>query len=213
MTVHQWHKDTNGEKVVQALKKNQFNAVYFPNKEEAEKYILDFISPGAQVGFGGSMTLTEGMGLVEKVKMKGAEALVHGTPQLSAEEKLEIMRKQQICDVFLASTNAVTLDGFLVNIDGVGNRVAAMTFGPKKVIIVIGTNKICKDVDAAFNRLETIVAPKNNKRLNYENPCTVNGSCVNCQTSTRVCRIYSVMKRKPMLSDMTVVVIGEDLGY
>ncbi|GAB6182046.1 lactate utilization protein [Desulfotomaculum defluvii] len=213
MTVHQWHRDTIGQKAVQALIKNQFDAVYFPSKEEAGEYILKFISPGAQVGFGGSMTLTEGMGLVEKTKAKGAELLVHGDPQLSAEEKLEVMRQQQICDVFLTSTNAVTLDGCLVNIDGNGNRVAAMTFGPKKVVVVAGVNKICKDIEAAFGRLQSIAAPKNNKRLNLENPCTITGSCANCQNASRICRIYSVLKKKPSLTDITVVIIGEELGY
>lgn len=213
MSIHQWHKDTLGQKVVQALKKNHFDAVYFSNKEEAVEHVLNFISPGVQVGFGGSMTLTKGLGLVERVKAKGAELLFHGDPKLSPEEKLEIMRKQQICDVFLASTNALTLDGYLVNIDGVGNRVAAITFGPKKVVIVAGTNKICKDEEAAFERLQTIVSPMNNKRLNYDNPCTITGVCSECQGSTRICRIYSVMRKKPMLTDITVVVVGEELGY
>lgn len=213
MTVHQWHRDTVGQKAVQALIKNQFDAVYFATKGEAEEHILKFINPGAKVGFGGSMTLTEDLGLVEKVKAKGAITLVHGDPQLSAAEKLEVMRQQQICDVFLASTNAVTLDGCLVNIDGVGNRVAAITFGPKKVVIVVGVNKICQDVEAALQRLQSIAAPKNNKRLKYENPCTITGSCANCQSPTRICRIYSVIKRKPMLTDITVVIIGEELGY
>lgn len=213
MTVHQWHRDTVGQRAVQALIKNQFDAVYFATKGEAEEHILQFINSGAKVGFGGSMTLAEDLGLVEKVKAKGAITLVHGDPQLSAAEKLEVMRQQQICDVFLASTNAVTLDGCLVNIDGVGNRVAAITFGPKKVVIVVGVNKICQDVEAAHHRLQSTAAPKNNKRLQYENPCTVTGSCANCQSPTRICRIYSVIKRKPMLTDITVVIIGEELGY
>ncbi|SHE59341.1 lactate utilization protein [Desulforamulus putei] len=213
MSIDQWHRDTLGQRVVQALKKNQFDAVYFPTREEAVEHVLSFISPGAQVGFGGSMTLTKELNLAEQVKAKGADLLIHGDPKLSPEEKMEIMRKQQVCDVFLTSTNALTLDGYLVNIDGVGNRVAAMTFGPKKVVVVVGINKICKDVNAAFERLQTIVSPKNNKRLNYTNPCTITGVCSECQSSTRICRIYSVIKKKPMLTDITVVVVGEELGY
>lgn len=213
MTVHQWHRDTLGQRAVQALIKNQFDAVYFASKGEAEEHILKFIKPAAKVGFGGSMTLTEDLGLVAKVKAKGAITLVHGDPQLTPAEKLAVMRQQQVCDVFLASSNAVTLDGCLVNIDGNGNRVAAITFGPKKVVIVVGVNKICQDVEAALQRLQSIAAPKNNQRLKLENPCTVTGSCANCQNPTRICRIYSVIKRKPTLTDITVVIIGEELGY
>lgn len=213
MTVHQWHKDTVGQRVVQELKKNQFDAVYFSTKEQAAEHVLSFIAPGVEVGFGGSMTLTEGLDLVEKARDKGAKLLVHGDPKLSAEEKMEVMRKQQVCDVFLSSSNAVTLEGYLVNIDGNGNRVAAMTFGPKKVIIVVGVNKVTKDLEAAYHRLEIIAAPKNNKRLNLSNPCTKLGSCADCRGASRICRIYSVMKKKPSLTDITVVVVGEDLGY
>lgn len=213
MSIHQWHKDTNGERLVQALKKNQFDAVYFPTGEQAVEHILGYITLGAQVGFGGSMTTSEGLNLVEKAREKGAELLVHGDPKLSPDERMEVMRKQQICDVFLTSSNAVTMDGFLVNIDGNGNRVAAMTFGPKKVVVVVGINKIAKDLAAAYERLETIASPKNNKRLNLPNPCTKTGNCADCQGATRICRIYSVMKRKPALTDMTVVIVGEELGY
>ena len=213
MSIHQWHKDTLGQKTVQALKKNQFDAVYFSSKEEAIEYVLGYIASGVQVGFGGSMTTSQELDLVEKAKAKGAELLVHGDPKLSPEERMEVMRKQQVCDVFLASTNAVTLDGCLVNMDGVGNRVAALTFGPKKVVIVVGTNKICQDVDSAVERLQTIAAPKNNKRLNTNNPCTVTGVCTDCQGTGRICKILSVIKRKPSLTDITVVVVGEELGY
>lgn len=213
MSIHQWHKDTLGQRTVEALKKNQFDAVYFPSKEEAIEHVLGYITSGAQVGFGGSMTISQDLDLVEKAKAKGAELLVHGDPQLTLEERMEVMRKQQVCDVFLASTNAVTLDGCLVNMDGVGNRVSALTFGPKKVVIVVGTNKICQDVDSAVERLQTIAAPKNNKRLNTNNPCTVTGACADCKGSGRICRILSVLNRKPTLTDITVVVVGEELGY
>ena len=213
MNIHQWHKDTLGQKAVAALKKNQFDAVYFSTKEEAIEHILSYITSGAQVGFGGSMTTSQDLGLVERAKAKGAVLLVHGDPQLTPEERIDVMRRQQVCDVFLASTNAVTLDGCLVNMDGVGNRVAALTFGPKKVVIVVGTNKICQDVDAAVARLETVAAPKNNKRLNTNNPCTVTGICADCQGPGRICKILSVMKRKPSLTDITVVVIGDPMGY
>ncbi|MBO8137826.1 MAG: lactate utilization protein [Desulfotomaculum sp.] len=212
MSIQQWHNDTLGKKVVEQLKKNEFDAVYFSDREEAVKHVLEYISQGNTVGIGGSMTLQQ-LRIPELAREKGAEVLDHNLPELSAEEKMEIRRRQLTSDVFLSSTNALTLDGCLVNIDGVGNRVAAMTFGPRKVVIVAGVNKICKDVHSALQRIQMTASPQNNKRLNLPNPCAAAGVCSDCRSKTRTCRAYSIMKRKPMTTDITVVVIGENLGY
>ncbi|WP_031513550.1 lactate utilization protein [Desulfofalx alkaliphila] len=212
MNIAQWHRDKLGKVVVEKLKKNLFDAVYFSNKEQAVEFVLDKIKPGDKVGIGGSVTLVE-LKIPKLAEAKGAQLLNHNLPGLSAEQKLEIRRQQLLSDVFLSSSNALTLDGYLVNIDGAGNRVAAMTFGPKKVIVVVGVNKICKNVHAAFERIQLIASPQNNKRLGYPNPCVDTGSCIDCQTETRICRIYSVMKKKPLTTDLTVVVVGEELGY
>ncbi|MBM7854558.1 hypothetical protein JOC37_000931 [Desulfohalotomaculum tongense] len=212
MNVQKWHHDTLGQRVVEALKKNEFDAVYFSNSEEAVQYVLSYISEGTTVGMGGSVTLNQ-LNIPEKARDKGARVLNHNLPDLSAEEKMEIRREQLTSDVFLCSTNALTLDGYLVNIDGVGNRVAAMTFGPRKVLIVAGVNKICTDVHSALQRIQLTAAPQNNKRLNLPNPCAAAGVCMDCKSKTRTCRAYSIMKRKPMLTDITVVVVGENLGY
>lgn len=211
MSIKQWHNDIIGQKVVEALKKNYFDAVYFSDQEGAEEHILQYISPGNIVSFGGSMTLTEDMEFQKKVVAKGGNIteFSYESPEIMA----ECMRKQLLSDVFLSSSNAVTMDGYLVNIDGVGNRVAAMTFGPKKVILVVGTNKICPDVESAWKRLERIASPMNMKRLELDTPCSKTGYCVDCRSESRGCRIYSVIKRKPRLTDITVVVIGQNLGY
>ena len=210
--IHNWHNETIGSRVVEVLKKNGFSAVYFQSGEEASEFIMNNVKMGDKVGFGGSMTVKK-LGIQEKVKSMGGIVLDHGDSTLSPEEKMETMRGELLSDVFLCSSNAVTLEGELVNIDGVGNRVAAMSFGPKKVIVVVGVNKICKNETAAFERLEQIAAPKNCVRLNMPNPCTKTGVCMDCSADTRACRIYSVIKRKPMRTDITVVVIGEDLGF
>ena len=210
--IHNWHNETIGLKVVEALKKNMFSAIYCKSGDEASEFIMNNVQKGDRVGFGGSMTIKK-LGIQEKVKSLGGQVLDHGDPTLSPEEKMETMRAELLCDVFLCSSNAVTLEGELVNIDGVGNRVAAMSFGPKKVIVVVGVNKICKNEASAFERLEQIAAPMNCKRLNMPNPCTKTGVCSDCKTDTRACRIYSVIKRKPMRTDITVVVIGEDFGF
>ena len=210
--IDSWHNEIIGSRVVEALKKNGFSAVYFQRGGEATEFIMDNVHKGDRVGFGGSMTVKK-LGIQEKVMSKGGFVLDHGDSTLSPEDKMETMRGELLSDVFLCSSNAVTLEGELVNIDGAGNRVAAMSFGPKKVIIVVGVNKICKNEASAFERIEQIAAPKNCKRLNMPNPCTKTGVCNDCKTDTRICRIYSVIKRKPMRTDITVVVIGENFGY
>ena len=210
--IHNWHNETIGLKVVEVLKTNGFSALYCKTGEDASEFIMNNVHKGDKIGFGGSMTVKD-LGMQEKVKSMGGLVLDHNDPNLSLEEKMETMRAELLCDVFLCSSNAVTLEGELVNIDGVGNRVAAMSFGPKKVIVVVGINKICKNEATAFERIEQIVAPMNCKRLNMPNPCIKTGTCSDCKADTRACRIYSVIKRKPMRTDITVVVIGENFGY
>lgn len=212
LEIQNWHKETIGKKVVDALVKNEFDARYFSTLQEAAAFILNHIEPGTKVGFGGSMTINS-MAIQEKVKAAGGTVIDHGSPDLTMEEMIAAAREELVSDLFLCSSNAVTLDGMLVNIDGMGNRVSAMSFGPKKVIVVVSTDKICKDEKAAFGRLEEVAAPMNNKRLDMQNPCTRTGTCMNCQAKTRICRVYSVLRKKPMLTDITVVVVGESAGY
>lgn len=212
MAVKNWHNEAIGKKAVDALIKNEFDAVYFATTKEAAAFIMEHVKPGTTVGFGGSMTIGS-MAIQDQVKAAGGKVIDHGAAGLTMEEKIATAREELVSDLFLCSSNAITLDGLLVNIDGMGNRVSAMTFGPKKVVIVVSTDKICRDEKAAFERLESIAAPMNNKRLDMPNPCTRTGSCMNCQAKTRICRVYSVMRKKPMVTDITVVVVGESAGY
>lgn len=210
--INKWHNEIIGEKVVKALKENYFDAIYFEKKEDAAKYILDNVKDGDSVGFGGSVTIQQ-LGVKYKIKEMNTTILDHGDPSLTAEEKLNVKRAQLTSDLFLCSSNAITMNGELVNIDGAGNRVAAMTFGPKKVIVVAGINKIATDESSAFERIQVLAAPKNTKRLSKSTPCTKTGVCMNCKNEDRICRIYSVIKRMPMGADMTVIIVGEDMGY
>lgn len=212
MEIKSWHAETLGQKVVKALQKNGFQAVYFADKEGAAQHVLGYISENMTVGIGGSITLNQ-LQLPQKAAEKGAIVLDHNVSSLTAEEKLEIRKKELLCDLFLTSSNSITLDGYLVNVDGTGNRVNAMTFGPNKVIIIAGINKISKDLNSALERVEMIAAPQNNKRLNLPNPCTVSGTCMDCKGETRICNIYSIIKRKPTLTDVEVVIVGENLGF
>ena len=211
-SVYGWHREALGKKAVEAFQKNEFNALYFSTVPEAADFIMEHVEPGIKVGFGDSMTVA-GMGIQDKVKQAGAEVLDHGAPGLTFEERVALAREELLSDLYLCSSNAITLDGALVNIDGMGNRVGAMSFGPKKVIVVASVDKICKDEKAAFERLEMIAAPMNNKRLETANPCKVTGICMNCQSKSRICRVYSVIRKKPLATDVTVVIIGEQAGY
>lgn len=207
-----WHSEKIGTKTVAALIKNNFQATYCQTRQEAVEQILALIPVEETVGVGGSWTVGE-LGLLDKLAARGNTMFNHGLPDLSAETRVELRRKQLTCDVFLTGTNAVTMDGRLVNTDGVGNRVASMIFGPKKVVIVVGVNKIVKDIAEAERRIQLYAAPINNKRLNTVNPCIRTGECMDCQGPTRICNVTTIMNKRPVLTDIHVVVVGEDLGF
>lgn len=210
--LHAWHGKTLGEKTVENLRKNNFHAEFFDQQEEAKERILGMIKPGDKVAFGGSFTAMQ-LGLRESIAGIPAVILDHNAPGLDAGQKLEIMRQQQVCDVFICSANALTLDGQIFNVDGTCNRVSAMLFGPKKVIVVAGVNKICQDEAAACERIRTIAAPVNMKRLNRRTPCTVTGYCTDCDSPERGCNAYLVLKKKPALADFSVFIVNKSLGF
>ncbi len=207
-----WHGSTLGNKTVEALQKNRFDAMFFETREEAAKAVVEMINPGLEIAFGGSQTAKQ-LNLQQMVTDKGANILDHNAIGLSDEEKLEVMRRQQICDVFICSSNAVSLQGELFNIDGNGNRVSAMAFGPRRVIVIAGVNKIVADEEAAWQRIRTIAAPINFKRLNRPNPCTKQGICMDCNLPTRGCNIYVATRRKPPMMEFSVFIVNESLGF
>lgn len=215
--IDHWQQRTLAEKTVKSLKKNQFDARYCPRAEDAVQTILAMAGRGTRVGFGGSMTIVE-LGLVDKLEEKGARLLnkesVRAKPLgLDPESFLPMVRKLFSADLYLASANAITLGGEILNVDGAGNRVATITIGPKKVVLVAGINKIARTIEEAYARLEMSAGPKNSKRYKMANPCEKAGVCMDCQGATRICRIYHHMKFKPILTDMTILIVGESLGY
>ena len=207
----QWHHEALGEKIVKALEKNLFTATYVQNREAATAKLLELIPTSATIGFGGSVTLAQ-LGIIAKLEERGNPVLNYMKPGLTPEEMRAIRRQHLLSDVFLSGTNAVTLDGKLVNVDATGNRVGAMLFGPEKVIIVVGINKIVCDVAEAEKRVKLWASPPNNKRLGYPNPCAQTGVCVDCQGPTRICNITTIMHKKPRQTDVHVIVVGEELG-
>ena len=207
-----WSHEKKCEKAVESLGKNGFTAVYCKTARQAFDYIVAAAEDSATVGFGGSMSIVD-LGVQAQLAEQGKEILNHSVPGFSLEERLAIMRRQLTCDLFLTGTNAVTLSGFLVNIDATGNRVGSMFFGPKKVIVVAGRNKLVDgDIAAAVKRIKDSASPPNARRLNYNTPCAKTGFCCDCSSPDRICRITTVIDRKPRLTDLHVLVVNEDLG-
>ena len=199
-------------RTLKALKKNGFLAYFFPEAQEARQFVLDAVSQGTRVGLGGSATLRQ-MGLVEGLKEKGAHLLDHWDESLSFEETLRVRKEQLLCDVLLSSVNAVTEKGELVSRDGIGNRTSAMTFGPEKVFLLAGTQKIVADLPAALRRIDEVAAPMRAESLDMDLPCAKTKRCVDCNDPNRICRATLILHRRPMLTDITVILMGEPLGY
>jgi hypothetical protein len=212
--VMRWYMEDRGKRAVEALKKRDFNALYVENQAQAKEIVLRAIPVDATVGVGGSVTI-RGMGILADLKARRNKIIDHWvTASLFSEENFELRRAQQTCDIFVTSTNAVTLDGVLVNTDGGGNRVNAMGFGPKKAIVVAGVNKIVPDLESALRRIKEVTVPLNCKRINSSPPCLLAGKCVDCRVPQRACRITTIIEWKPpFFSDYLVIIVGENLGY
>lgn len=201
-----------GEEVVSALIHSRFDAAYLSDTKEVIRHLISIIPENATIGIGGSKTL-ETLGIAELLQDRGHTIFWHNQPGLAPDVSMAYRHSQLSCDVFLTSTNALTLKGELVNKDGIGNRVAAMFFGPKKVIVIAGVNKIVADLNAAEERIRTVAAPLNNKRLNRPNPCVKTGVCMDCQGPTRICNVTTIISKRPPATDVTVLVVGEALGF
>jgi L-lactate utilization protein LutB len=208
----EWLIELKLKQVVEKLKTHGFEALSVKTKEDAAQEIWKYIHPKQRIGVGGSVTIRE-LGILEQLEAKGYTLYDHWKPGLSREKALEIRKSQMTSDLFLSSVNAVTLDGELVNIDFAGNRTNATTYGPGRVILVAGYNKIVEDVQEAIKRIKNVAAPINAKRLNIDVPCAKVGKCVDCNSPNRICRVVVIHERKPALTDMLVILIGEELGF
>ena len=205
------HNRLLAEKTIKSLTACGFDAVYVENREEALKKVMEYVKPGMEVGFGGSVTLDE-VGVIEKVREIGAYPILQGEAK-DAEEKFALRRKAQHSDVYITSSNAVTMDGTLLNIDYIGNRVSAMIFGPRQVVVVVGVNKICKNREEGYEYMKLNGCPMNNAKLPFGNPCTKVGYCVDCNADKRACRAYTELRRRPYDTPTVVIIVGEHLGF
>ena len=196
-----------------ALRRNDFNVAIAENADEARAYILAAAQGAGSVGQCGSATVVE-LGVIPELA-KSAEILNHSAPDLSAEERRGVMMRQQTCDLMICSANAISTNGEIVNIDGVGNRVGASVFGPKKILIVAGRNKIAEGgVAEAIKRAKDFACPPNAHRVGRTTtPCVATGKCHNCNSPERICRVTVIMERKPSQSNITVLLVNENLGF
>ena len=208
----EWLWEKLGEKCVKNLKKHGFDAHFVSSPGAARDLILDMISDYDTFGFGGSDT-TRSLGLMEALKAKGKTLYDHWQTGLTKEEDLKIRLLQGRCDCFLCSANAVTVTGEIINVDGIGNRTNAMTFGPKKVCIVAGMNKVTSDLESGLRRVREVAAPMRAKSLNMETPCAETGVCSDCNAPQRICRATVILHRRPMLTDLSVILINASLGF
>ncbi len=199
-------------KTLKALKNNDFLAYYVPRGAEARDLVTAAVSPGISVGLGGSDTIRK-IGLDSALQDKEVQLLDHWDASLGMEEILKIRKAQLHCDLFLSSVNAVTEQGELISQDGIGNRICAMTFGPAKVFLLASVHKIVPDLSAGFRRISEIAAPLRAKSLNLKLPCTKNNECVDCNEPQRICRATLILHKRPSLTDITVILIGEPFGY
>jgi L-lactate utilization protein LutB len=199
------------QELVKQLKKNGFEAVVAADAAQARAKVLELIPEQSEVGVGGSETIRQ-LGLIEALRERGCLVFDHWRPGLSRDEVKAIKDRHGASPFFLTSTNALTRDGRLINTDNTGNRVAAMIYGPRQVIVVAGRNKVVENVDQGLERVKW-VAPRNAKRRNDPTPCAKTGQCEDCHAPARLCRVTTILDRKTRgVGRFTVILVDEDLG-
>lgn len=211
MTPKEKNYENLADTLIEKFAHRSIEAYYAVTEEEAVSKAVRFLTPGCSVSFGGSETLKE-IGLIDTLKATDCTIYDRTKPQ-AAEDKREMFGKIAVCDFYFMSTNAITLDGQLVNIDGIGNRVASLIHGPENVIIIAGMNKVCTDVDSAIQRIRNIAAPPNTVRLERKTPCAMTGKCGDCLSPDCICSYIVVTRRSPVPNRIKVILVGKELGY
>jgi hypothetical protein len=212
-TVQEQFNEKVAQKIIVELEKKRMAGSFAPTIKQAKEEVIRMIPEGSTVFRCGSMSAVE-MGLWEGIRaIPGVEVIDPYRPELSPEEGLEQRRRGLTADIMISSSNAITLNGILVNLDGMGNRIAALAFGPKKVILVVGMNKVSPDLDSALKRVKHYAAPLNSIRLNSPNPCTETGLCSDCRTPSRICNMWSIIEGQAVKDRIHVKLVGEALGY
>lgn len=213
------HSRLLSKKVIKNLESRKFEAYYCDTSKEALEKALSLIPDGDTISWGGSVTIEE-IGLLEKMRSGKFNVIDRDTAK-TPEERVELMRKALLCDTFLTSFNAISEDGVLINVDGVGNRVAAITFGPKNVIAIVGMNKVCKTVEDAYSRTRNYASPVNAQRTTVnphfkpltKTPCILTGSCGNCKSDECICSYIVETRMSKTKGRIKIILVGESLGF
>ena len=209
--IFKWSSECKAKEIIEILKEKDFDAVYAENAEEAKKIVMDMIPEGSSIAVGGSVTLSE-TGIMAEIT-SGKYNFIDRFNTPSFDVTLDKYREAFFADYFVTSTNAITKTGELVNLDCTGNRVGAIGFGPKRVIIVAGVNKIVDTVDEGIKRAKSI-APLNAKRLSHNTPCAVDGICHNCHHPHTLCNVTSIIHNcYKFPGRISIVIIPENLGF
>lgn len=199
-------------KIIKNLSRRHIEAIYCPTAKEAVTTISGLIADGSSVTWGGSMTIRD-MGLTKALHERHSLDIIDRDQAQSPENVQQIYLRSFTADVYLTSANALSEDGVIVNIDGNGNRVAAITWGPKKVIFVIGMNKVAPTVEDALARARGTASPTNAVRLGTNTPCNTDGACHNCNSPECICSYIHFLRNSRNAGRHMVVLVGEDLGY
>jgi L-lactate utilization protein LutB len=200
------------QQMIKAFNKRHMEASYALDGDQAREELLALIPEGVSVCRAGSLTLDE-IGFWDALKKRGDVEIVDQIkPGLPPEEAWDIRLKGLSADYLVTGTNAVTLDGRLVNLDRTGNRVAAMTFGPKKIILAVGMNKVVSDLEEAMKRVKNLAAPANAIRINAKTPCVKTGLCTECSSPERLCNLWSIIEGNFIKGRIHVKLIGQSLG-
>ncbi|MBQ3000131.1 MAG: lactate utilization protein [Oscillospiraceae bacterium] len=209
-TPKELYYEKRGKMLVKNLQSRHFDACYCANREEALKKALQWIPEGATVGWGGAMSAAQ-IGLIDAVRQGNYTALDR-EKCATREERDAIAAKCFSADVFLTGANGLSMDGQMVNIDGMGNRVAAIIYGPKTVLVIAGMNKVTDGLDDAVRRARTVAAPANQQRFCLENPCTVTGTCADCKSESCICNQIVITRHCKPAGRIKFILVGEDLG-
>lgn len=198
-------------KVIKNLARRNIEAVYCPTAREAVEKVLEMIPQGSSITWGGSMSIRD-IGIPAALAEAGKYEVYDRDKAPDRAAATEIYLKAFTCDYYLSSANAITEDGVIVNIDGTGNRVAAITFGPRNVIFIIGMNKLTQDTDSALARARSLAAPVNTARFDIQTPCKIDGVCHNCLSDDCICNYIHYLRHSPK-GKHKVILVGESIGY
>ena len=208
--MHKKYNDKRAQVLIKNLRSRHFDAYYCETKQEALEKALQLIPEGATVGWGGALSAQQ-IGLIDALNAGNYNAIDRDQAK-TPEERTKAMKRCLLADVFVSGANAISLDGQMVNVDGNGNRVAAIVYGPDSVIVVAGMNKVVDTLEDAVRRARTVAAPLNKQRFALDTPCEITGSCANCKSEGCICNQILITRNCKPSGRIKFVIVGEELG-